>query len=131
MGITIPSVDQAEQGGETVRHFQKGFVWGFLLVGLLVWLFREWLFPKEEVLLTTSQPVEVKRPSVEEQRISDDLTLLRGIGPAFARRLHQAGIHTYTQLARLTPEQLAKRCEVDLGRIQRDDWIGQAAALAK
>ncbi len=36
----------------------------------------------------------------------DNLEAIKGIGPVFARRLREAGIHTFEQLSRLTPEQL-------------------------
>ena len=32
----------------------------------------------------------------------DDLTVIKGIGPVIAKRLNQAGIYTYEQLAGLT-----------------------------
>jgi predicted RecB family nuclease len=37
---------------------------------------------------------------------SDDLKVIRGIGPNLERRLHGAGIHTFQQLAELSVEQL-------------------------
>lgn len=38
----------------------------------------------------------------------DDFQEIHGIGPAFAKRLHEAGIHTFEQLAQLTPADLEK-----------------------
>ena len=33
---------------------------------------------------------------------------IKGIGPAFSKRLNEAGIHTYEQLAQLTPQDMEK-----------------------
>ncbi|MEZ4707678.1 MAG: helix-hairpin-helix domain-containing protein [Caldilineaceae bacterium] len=47
--------------------------------------------------------VEAQAASVT---IKDDLQKINGIGPVYAGRLHAAGIHTFTQLAQLSPEQV-------------------------
>ncbi len=62
---------------------------------------------------------------------SDDLKQISGVGPALEKKLHDLGITSLQQVADFTPEQIA---EVDeklnfKGRIERDDWIGQAKTL--
>lgn len=47
--------------------------------------------------------VEAQAASVT---IKDDLQKINGIGPVYAGRLHAADIHTFTQLAQLSPEQV-------------------------
>ena len=37
----------------------------------------------------------------------DDFKLIKGIGPAIERRLHEVGIMTFAQLAALSPDGLA------------------------
>ena len=37
---------------------------------------------------------------------NDNFQAIKGIGPAFSKRLHDAGIHTFEQLSQLTPEQM-------------------------
>lgn len=37
-----------------------------------------------------------------------NLQAIKGIGPAFSKRLKEAGIHTFEQLAQLTPEDMEK-----------------------
>jgi predicted flap endonuclease-1-like 5' DNA nuclease len=37
-----------------------------------------------------------------------NLQAIKGIGPAFAKRLKEAGIHTFDQLAQLTPQDMEK-----------------------
>ena len=64
---------------------------------------------------------------------ADDFKVIKGIGPATERRLHQSGILTYAQLAASTPSALAKGFEGMIGmsveRIAQEDWIGQARSL--
>ena len=36
----------------------------------------------------------------------DNLQAIKGIGPAFARRLDEAGVHTFEQLSKLSPQDL-------------------------
>jgi hypothetical protein len=65
----------------------------------------------------------------------DDFTRISGIGKALDRRLHQAGVNTYADLAGLNPEEiaalLAEPVAVRPGRIGDEDWTGQAARLAE
>ncbi|GAC1333412.1 MAG: 30S ribosomal protein S2 [Beijerinckiaceae bacterium] len=58
----------------------------------------------------------------------DDLAKLSGVGPQLVKKLNDAGIFHYWQLAAMTPED-AQTIDRDLklnGRIQRDGWINQA-----
>jgi small subunit ribosomal protein S2 len=62
----------------------------------------------------------------------DDLVKLPGIGPQIVKKLNDAGIYHYWQIAAMTPEDAAK-IDRDLklaGRIQRDGWIDLARGLA-
>ena len=61
----------------------------------------------------------------------DDLTRIRGIGPKIARKLAELGITSLRQLARLSPEEIA-RIDGALafkGRIHREKWVEQARNL--
>ena len=61
----------------------------------------------------------------------DDLSLLSGVGPALEKKLREAGITTFKQIAELTPEQ-ARELNDKLklgGRIEREEWIEQAKEL--
>ena len=64
----------------------------------------------------------------------DDFRRIPGIGPALERRLHDAGILTYQDLADRTPEEIAAALAnvtgVSAERIAGQDWIGQARQLA-
>jgi small subunit ribosomal protein S2 len=61
----------------------------------------------------------------------DDLKKITGVGPSLEKKLRQLGVTKLEQIANFSDEDLEK---VDLalnskGRIQRDDWVGQAKSL--
>jgi large subunit ribosomal protein L15 len=63
----------------------------------------------------------------------DDLKKIGGVGPKLETTLNELGIYHYRQIAEFTPDNVTW---VDgylsfKGRIDRDDWIGQAKALAE
>ena len=62
----------------------------------------------------------------------DDLTEIIGVGKVFAATLHKLGIYHFRQIAAFGPAELA-RVNAELkefkGRIEHDDWIGQAKEL--
>ncbi|MEM1288720.1 MAG: 50S ribosomal protein L21 [Pseudomonadota bacterium] len=63
----------------------------------------------------------------------DDLKKISGVGPVLEKKLNGLGITTFAQVAAFTPEDIAR---VDdalsfKGRIERDNWLEQAAKLAK
>ncbi|MEM9211487.1 MAG: bL21 family ribosomal protein, partial [Pseudomonadota bacterium] len=63
----------------------------------------------------------------------DDLKKISGVGPKLEEKLHANGIFHYDQIAAWTAAEIAY---VDdqlsfKGRIERDDWIGQATELMK
>lgn len=63
----------------------------------------------------------------------DDLKKIVGVGPVLEGKLQALGITRFDQIAAFKPEDVA-RIDERLnfkGRIDRDDWIGQAAALVK
>jgi NADH-quinone oxidoreductase subunit E len=62
---------------------------------------------------------------------SDDLKLIKGIGPQNEARLNALGIHRLDQIAAWTAAeaQWVGSYLAFPGRIEREDWIGQAKAL--
>jgi NADH-quinone oxidoreductase subunit E len=83
---------------------------------------------------TRLMPEDFKQPNAMERPANPaDLKAISGIGPKLEKVLNGLGIWTYGQIAAWTPEEIAW---VDdylsfNGRIDRDDWLGQAAALAE
>ena len=62
----------------------------------------------------------------------DDLKAISGIGPTIETQLAGIGITTYRQIARLTAADITRiddAIEVFQGRIEREEWIEQAARL--
>jgi NADH-quinone oxidoreductase subunit E len=75
-----------------------------------------------------NRPAGIDRPA-----LVDDLKLISGVGPKIEGVLHTLGIYTFAQVASWKK---AERDWVDgylafHGRIERDDWVKQAKALAK
>jgi NADH-quinone oxidoreductase subunit E len=95
--------------------------------------------PASEVAATTGAPAskpsldDPNRPKgVDKPATPDDLKLISGVGPKIEGILNGLGIYTYTQVANW---QQNERDWVDgylnfKGRIDRDDWVRQARALA-
>ena len=63
----------------------------------------------------------------------DDLKMIAGVGPVLEGKLNALGITTFAQVAAFKKADIARVEEVLTfhGRIERDDWIKQAKALAK
>ncbi|MFG1357858.1 hypothetical protein [Xanthobacter pseudotagetidis] len=74
-----------------------------------------------------------RRPPAQEapEAGSDDLKLIKGIGPQNEARLNALGIHSLSQIAGWTEEEAlwVGSYLAFPGRIEREDWIGQAKAL--
>ncbi|MEZ5906882.1 MAG: hypothetical protein R3C69_17895 [Geminicoccaceae bacterium] len=77
---------------------------------------------------TAPKPVQLFTPPADAP---DDIEKIRGIGPVLRQKLNDLGITTFRQIAALTPEDIERIDEVlDFkGRIEREDWIGQARTL--
>lgn len=64
----------------------------------------------------------------------DDLKKIVGIGQSIEESLNGIGIYNYSQLAKMTDQDMrmiSKVIDFFPGRIQRDDWKGQANKLMK
>ncbi|MFV2052718.1 50S ribosomal protein L21 [Aliiroseovarius sp. YM-037] len=64
---------------------------------------------------------------------ADDLKQLSGVGPALEKKLNEAGVTTFAQIAAWSDADVAEMDEKlsFKGRIEREDWIAQAKELAK
>ena len=83
---------------------------------------------KADAAAAKDKPASKKAAKAED---GDDLSLLSGVGPVLEKKLREAGITTFKQIAELTPEQ-AKELDEKLklgGRIEREEWIEQAKEL--
>ena len=93
--------------------------------------------PEELPANVNEAPAVAEAPAEQFERLSaprgapDDLTKLTGVGPQLEKKLNDAGIYHYWQLAAMKPEDAVK-VDADLklhGRIDRDNWIAQARTL--
>jgi predicted flap endonuclease-1-like 5' DNA nuclease len=60
--------------------------------------------------------------------------MISGIGPVLEQKLNALGIYTFRQISEFTPqaiEHVTSSIKFFPDRIGRDNWIGQAAALAR
>lgn len=76
-----------------------------------------------------SKPAAMEKPSGE----ADDLKKISGVGPKIEQILNELGIFHYSQVAEFTDDNIEwvdEKLQFK-GRIQRDDWVGQAKKLAE
>ena len=91
--------------------------------------------PEPEPDIVEVKEVAGERPEAAEveEAARDDLKEIKGVGPVNEAQLNELGIYTFAQVAAWTP------ANVDWvedflsfpGRIEREDWIAQAKALAE
>ncbi|GHC51738.1 hypothetical protein [Ulvibacter litoralis] len=67
-----------------------------------------------------------------DENNKDNLTRIKGVGPYIELKLNEIGIYNFDQVSKLKESDI--RIITDLidffpGRIERDDWVGQAEAL--
>lgn len=73
-----------------------------------------------------------EKPAASQPPPPDALEVIHGIGPVIARRLNQAGIFTFEQLAAQTPEGLRALLGASLQRLtDEESLIAQARELAQ
>ncbi len=88
--------------------------------------------PKAEEKKVAPKKEAPKKEAPKAAAGPDDLKLLKGVGPALEKKLHENGVTTFAQVASWGPEEIA---DMDdklsfKGRIERDGWVEQAATLA-
>jgi predicted flap endonuclease-1-like 5' DNA nuclease len=97
-----------------------------------------------ELMFPSDASGVAKKKSTKEKRASeikaiaqapvrqDDLKQISGVGPGLEKKLQDAGITSYAQIAALTDAEI-RDLEANVvkfaGRIKRDDWVGQAKQL--
>ena len=81
-------------------------------------------------MTSSAPPVPEQVSKTSDQSAWADFTQLTGIGPATQKQLHESlGIHTFTDLARLDPNQLIshfRQVERTISITQAESWIEQA-----
>lgn len=91
--------------------------------------------PKKEGAPKAEKAKEEKPKAAKKATGKDDLKKISGIGPAFEKKLHEAGLSSYQQIVDMTDEDIEALAEkvtgVSKDKIINDDWKGQAAKLMK
>ena len=87
----------------------------------------------KEVTPTAEKGGELTPLFERPEGTADDLKLISGVGPVIERKLNALGITRYDQIARFKKADITRVDDVlnFKGRIERDDWLKQAKALAK
>jgi len=107
----------------------------------------EWILQAQELVRIAGRKSELlKRIKERKGRIyydrlgvahkhqANNLTLIKGIGLWIEERLNILDIYTFEQISKLTPtdvETITEILEIPSGRIDQDDWVGQARKLVK
>jgi predicted flap endonuclease-1-like 5' DNA nuclease len=74
------------------------------------------------------------RLGIAHKHEANNLTLIDGLGLWVEERLNMLGIYTFNQISKLTHtdiETITEVLEIIPGRIEQDNWVGQAQELAK
>lgn len=73
------------------------------------------------------------KPAKAADAGADDLKQLSGVGPALEKKLHEAGVTSFAQIAAWGADDIAAMDEKlsFKGRIEREGWVDQAKELAK
>jgi large subunit ribosomal protein L21 len=89
--------------------------------------------PKAETKAAAPKAAAPKAAAPKASAGADDLKLLSGVGPALEKKLLDAGITSFAQIAAWTDADVAEFDEKlsFKGRIEREGWIAQAKDLTK
>jgi len=90
-------------------------------------------FAQPDTTTTDLDSSDATRNAADDEPPPDELTLINGVGPALQSQLYAFGFTRFTHLAELDADgvqTLEQQLELD-GHIERDDWCGQAAELAR
>ncbi|MHA7829104.1 MAG: helix-hairpin-helix domain-containing protein, partial [Roseovarius sp.] len=91
--------------------------------------------PKKAETEAKAAPAKKAAPkaAAKADKGGDDLKQLSGVGPALEKKLQEAGVTTFAQIAAWTEADIADMDEKlsFKGRIEREGWVDQAKELAK
>jgi len=79
-----------------------------------------------------SEPDAVVNDSKVAESNTDDLKLIKGVGPVIERTLNDLGIYRFNQIAEMSEfdiDRVAQQLKGFRSRIYREDWVGQARNL--
>ena len=130
----------------SIMSFWIGFLVTAVATAWLYWLWRRNREVLPEPMIVTGRPLpqspQIKNEGLDEAQAEgqirtqtgdqeekvDSLESISGIGPTYARRLNEAGVYTYEQLAALSPQEVKEVTGVT--RWDPADWVMEAKRLA-
>jgi predicted flap endonuclease-1-like 5' DNA nuclease len=106
----------------------------------------EWILQAKELIRIAGKKTELlkrirdrkgriyyDRLGIAHKHEANNLTLIDGLGLWVEERLNTLGIYTFSQISKLTHsdiETITEVLEIIPGRIEQDNWVGQARELA-
>jgi predicted flap endonuclease-1-like 5' DNA nuclease len=97
-----------------------------LLIGWLVEWVIDWFFWRRRY-----RALEVENAELKAQ-LKGDLKTIKGIGPVIAARLNNVGVHSFEDLAKLSPDQLREIVGTKIEKlVDKEGILKQARQLAK
>jgi predicted flap endonuclease-1-like 5' DNA nuclease len=112
---------------KNIRNFWIGFTISAIAAAIIYWLAqsKREILPGPIIVRKDQEEPKVDVKEIAEPTTTDDLSRIRGVGPAYAQRLNEAGIYTFEQLARTSPENL--RQVTKDRRWDPEEWIAEAS----
>ena len=87
---------------------------------------------EEEIFLPANFALQPTEATSRSALISDDLSRINGIGPFLQKKLNEIGVFSFVDISNWNEARIAevtREIEFFEGRIQKDDWVGQARNL--
>ena len=122
---------------KAVKVFLLGFIFGLLYKWIIDQVYKDieiqMVATEDPLAMDYSKLLDTKEQLMTEVKLAppktkhEILDVLKGIGPASVKRLNEAGVHTFDDLARLTPEQLRNI----LGNVLKRAGISESQVIAE
>lgn len=131
--VLAHKVDAAESRGEELKAQVQSLLHQ---LGETQSLHKQLVAAEDELRAATEQVHALQSKLSTVRQVLDytgknQLLLIRGIGPTYARRLNEAGIQTLNDLARQSPERLREIVELKKWQaIETEEWIDEAQTLS-
>lgn len=119
----------------------------FLVLGLLIgWLIEwaiDWFYWRRKIVVMEDEIAKLKEKNIaleskkkgrgaktkptRTRSGQDNLQAIRGVGPVIAKRLNEAGVYTFEEMAELTPDELQEI----LGELIKKFFPGEDKMIAQ
>ena len=101
------------------------FVLGLLIGWLVEWAI-DWFYWRRRFRALEEENADLKA------QLKGDLKTIKGIGPVIAARLNNVGVHSFEDLAKLSPDQLREIVGAKIEKlVDKEGILKQARQLAR